>query len=793
MKIERFSVPPCDTRNANMSQIQYDINRAAWIWHPDAPSAGGMVRFTLDFEVSEENFELLFQISADNRFELYTDVEYTCMGPDRSDINHWSFSSYKLSLSRGRHSFRADVYWYREGLPLAQMSHGAGFVFAVIDEKSRPFFNTGSAPWKCALIDGIDFAPGGWAIGNTGVFNVSKLHGKLEFTAPSTVRNALGTNEYGVLSDARKLYPSHLPEQIRKTYTGKITVRGVVNGEYPDGAPFDKESVNSPEIAKWQAFMCGETKSLMIESSRTVNVLLDFNDYLCAYPVLKAVGSDSSIGVYWAESLYSGAGASEKGNRSEVEGKIFRFEVQHDVFHDFMPESQKVSSLWWRAGRFVLIRIKTNSKPLLIEEQTFEESRYPLENESDIILNDEKLDSVKDMMLRALQACSHETFMDCPFYEQLMYVGDTRLEALSAYTLTRDKRLPERALELFSWSQSEWGDLISERYPCSAAQLSGTFSLIWPLLVRDFMMYRRFDSDSAFRTIRSRVRRMITAFSEYVNSDGLIENMPGWSFCDWVPAWAYGVPSGNTSPSCCSIYSLHYLLALQAASELEAYLPEGGGAFESYYASCSERTAKALLEKFYVREKSLFSDDLSHNHYSVHAQALALLCGILPMGDAENTVYAMLDSKDAAQPTVYYIFYLFEALKKYGFGDRIFNYTSIWTNMKALGAVTTWEMPEPTRSDCHAWGSHLYYHYFATIAGIRPDSPGFKTVRVTPSFGPLDHITGSLVHPDGAIEFDLKKDSSGLAHGFIILPETCKGRFACGGRGKLLSGGRNEI
>ena len=35
--------------------------------------------------------------------------------------------------------------------------------------------------------------------------------------------------------------------------------------------------------------------------------------------------------------------------------------------------------------------------------------------------------------LRTLEMCSHDTSMDCPYYERLNYVGDTRLQSLVAY------------------------------------------------------------------------------------------------------------------------------------------------------------------------------------------------------------------------------------------------------------------------------------------------------------------------------------------------------------------------
>ena len=40
------------------------------------------------------------------------------------------------------------------------------------------------------------------------------------------------------------------------------------------------------------------------------------------------------------------------------------------------------------------------------------------------------------------------------------------------------------------------------------------------------------------------------------------------------------------------------------------------------------------------------------------------------------------------------------------------------------------EIPDAgTRSDCHAWGAHPVFHFYATVLGIRPAAPGFRRVN----------------------------------------------------------------
>ena len=137
----------------------------------------------------------------------------------------------------------------------------------------------------------------------------------------------------------------------------------------------------------------------------------------------------------------------------------------------------------------------------------------------------------------------------------------------------------------------------------------------------------------------------------------------------------------------------------------------------------------------------------------------------------------MLNKKNISVPTLYFIHYLFDTFQKFGAGEKILDYMQLWTGMLEKGAVTTWETPEPTRSDCHAWGAHLYHHYFASLAGIRPASAGFKTISLQPRLGSLKEIKGSLVHPDGFIHFHLVNEGNGKVSGNISLPEGISGTY----------------
>ena len=96
------------------------------------------------------------------------------------------------------------------------------------------------------------------------------------------------------------------------------------------------------------------------------SALIDLHDYVCAYPELEAEGGgeDAEIQIAWQESLYL-PGCREKGNRDEICGKCFPVSVQWDLFRRLDPcRCRKYRSVSWRAGRYLLISVKTGRMEL---------------------------------------------------------------------------------------------------------------------------------------------------------------------------------------------------------------------------------------------------------------------------------------------------------------------------------------------------------------------------------------------------------------------------------------------
>ena len=67
-----------------------------------------------------------------------------------------------------------------------------------------------------------------------------------------------------------------------------------------------------------------------------------------------------------------------------------------------------------------------------------------------------------------------ETYMDCPFWEQMQYPMDTRLQALFTYVCSTDTKLARKALQDFHDSILPMG-LVQGRAPSNPLQVISTF------------------------------------------------------------------------------------------------------------------------------------------------------------------------------------------------------------------------------------------------------------------------------------------------------------------------------
>ncbi|MFZ6030278.1 MAG: alpha-L-rhamnosidase [Chloroflexota bacterium] len=753
---------------------------AKWITCP-----GAQVPFVAAFRLAllltgGSEAPIRIHVSADERYELFLDGKRIGRGPERGAPDRWYYESYDLALPPGEHRLVARVWALGALAADAQMSVFPGFLLAAEGEWANRL-NTGTAPWKTRLLTGYTFIKPFHAQWKGACVQMDGTPSPWDeaYAANETSRLRAGWQEPQVLGPgiakrigwtlppSHLLHPATLPPMFEEPVpAGNVRYVGDACVHPGDGALIRAADSLPNEVPAWEALLAG-TCSLIVPAHTQRRAIVDLNEYYCAFPeVVTSNGKNGKVRLNWAEALYETPNARQhrKGNRNEIEGKYFF--GQGDTFLPDGSTAHTFEPLWWSAGRYLEIVVETAEEPLIVERLALHERRYPLEMESTFESDDPRLEATTPLLVRGLQMCANETYFDCPYYEELQYGGDMRLEALVNYVMSRDDRLARKALDVFDASRLASG-MTQSRYPNRDMQIIPSWTLWWVAMARDYAYWR---SDPGFvRQLMPGVRATMEGFQRWIGRDGLLHAPEGWNIFDWVPEWSQdaGCPPDAVS-GVSGVLNWHLVYTLVLYADLEERLNEPLLAERAAWQAID--LAQRATQAFWDEERGLLADDLAHRYFSEHTQCLALLSDQLTRPRQARLAEGLLGDPHLARTTVYASHYLFETYRKLHRVDALFERLPLWFDLVANGFKTGVEKPEPSRSDCHGWSSHPLYHYFATILGIRPGNLGFCSVEIIPQLGPLTHACGRLVHPNGGeIVLEVQRTGNEL-HGKIRLP-----------------------
>jgi hypothetical protein len=531
--------------------------------------------------------------------------------------------------------------------------------------------------------------------------------------------------------------------------------------------------------------------SVLIAPNTKATILFDQGYLTNTYPsFLFSKGTSAKVYVTYSEGLYSDN--KKKGNRNEIEGKNIIGQI--DTFLLDGGANREYSPLWFRTYRYLEVNIETANEPLVFHSLKAEFTGYPFKETGFFSSNDSSLQKIWEVGWRTARLCAGETYYDCPYYEQLQYVGDTRIQALISLYVSGDDRLMRKAINSLSWSRSSEG-ILRSRYPARYDQFIPPFSLYWINMVHDYWMHRT--DDSFIRSHIATIKTIIDWYADKIDpSTGMLGAMPHWNFTDWPKEWPWdensplgGVPPGAISGSS-SILSLQLSYTLGDAIDLlEAY---GEKSEAKKYEQLKETINKSVRKNCYNKQRGLIADDIAFTSYSQHASIMGILSDAFSDKEQRLIFENLTSDKSLIQATVYFQFYLFRAMKKVGLADKYLDYLGTWRDMLANGLTTFAEQPEPSRSDCHAWSASPNYDLLATVCGIEPNAAGFKVIRIAPNLGYLSSIEGAVAHPLGIIEVDLRKMNNRII-GKVSLPKGTSGIFILDKKQIKLCAGENYI
>lgn len=688
---------------------------ARWI-HPSADPSGevGLFAFRLRFEGKAAS---RVRVSADQRYRLYLNGTQVEFGPARSEPWTWNFEEVDLGpwLEEGENTLLALVWSFGSMAPMAQMTCRTGFILEG-EGVSTP------AGWECARVPG--FAFGSYTDNMDPTYFVVGPGERIDGEVLPSWWSLAGNDSLG-WEQAKSFWPGTpgmadikgpiigWPGKEEGTGVGEspwlLTPRAIPSMLYEDTGL-------RPQRVDWATGIRSAFGSLTLTDGE--EVLLDFEELLTAFPRIRASGG-GVLEVSYAEALI---GEDWKGNRNEVVGK--RFRGASDFFVTGQNESV-FEPLWWRCFRYVLLRAKG---PVQVESFVPVVTGYPLLDEARWESSGHRHGEIYQAALRTCRLCAGETYFDCPYYEQLQYLGDTRIQAQIGRYLSRDRRLQKQAVDAFARSVARCG-LTQSRYPSREPQIIPGFSLWWIHMLADQHLY---DPEGVNPDHLGLAQGVLDWFVWAIQE---APERAYWAFVDWVPAWEAGVPPGGLRSVC---HTLHLVWTqavfarLTGDDELRDEVRESLWSFPEHEGRVVDLTWDPEAEA------------------SEHSLALRRLL-FLELG-LEVPEWPSVLPEGCHRTTYFYSWYRHQAQAELDYEVLL----AEWRDQLDRGLTTFAENPEPTRSDCHAWSSHPILGFFQRVAGVTSDGPGWSRALIRPNPGSLDRFSALIPHPAGDLTVSLE-------------------------------------
>jgi len=748
---------------------------AGWIAAPNDPGTEyGIYYFRKSIDLADKPASFIIHVSADNRYKLYVNGALISLGPARSDSYYWEYETVDLApyLTKGKNTIAALVWNEAQYRPAAQVTIRTAFIIQG-NTPAEDLLNTNRS-WKCFRDNGHQLIPGYFFAASRGEMVDMNQAVTADWTAanfddsawPSA--NKVGDGKLKGMSWGSdwNLVPSPLlPREMVYQRIPALRMAAGVNA--PAGFPATKTAVTIP-------------------ANTTAVLLLDQTVETNAYVTLNfSGGKDAGISLGYAESMFEkGSNGRRKGNRNDVEGKEFIGRIDSLISNG--QTSQSFTTLNFRTYRYLRVIVHTKDQPLVIDDIYGTFTAYPFKRTAVFNSSDTTIKQILDIGWRTARLNAWETYTDCPYYEQLQYIGDTRIQALISYYNTSDDRLARSALTMMDHSRLAEG-VTRSCYPSNGTQIISTFSLWYICMLHDYWMYR---GDNDF--IKDKLvgeRAVLDFFSKYQLPDGSVKNTPYWAFVDWSGNFAGGIDGPD---GCAAIYDLQLLWAYQWAAEMEAKvgLPD----LAKLYSEKAAQLKATINRKYWDAAKGLYADNILKKDYSQHANSLAILTGTAAPAQVAGICHKMLTDSTLTQCSIYFKYYLHQALIKGGLGNDYISWLDKWRENIKWGLTTWAEYSDvaTTRSDAHAWGSSPNIEFFRTVLGIDSYAPGFSKVKVEPHLGNITNVSGEIPHPNGKVSVQYKLENSRWKIA-ITLPKNTSGILVWKAKVYPLKAGENSF
>ncbi len=509
------------------------------------------------------------------------------------------------------------------------------------------------------------------------------------------------------------------------------------------------------DVADPGALICRDGE--VTEVAAGVEMLYDFGEQNCGFWEFEVdAAAGTVIDLYAIEYI-------------APDGRLQHAEHNRNVMRYVCREGrQRFISLKRRSGRYLFLTVTNAARPARFNYLGLVESTYPVQRIGEFRCSDQRLNRIWEMSERTLKLCMEDTFTDCPLYEQTLWVGDARSEALFAFPVFGAYDLARRCIELAGRSLERY-PLVGGQLPSSWDCLLPAWSFMWGMSVWDYYFET---GDAEFvRKVWPMVRENLDGARAWVDpSTGLFSAME-WNMFDWCPT------------DCGQPFVLYLSMFMAGAVDAALKLAEVAGdpAWAGDFRGVRADLA-AAIDRVWDAERGQWPDTIDADgapatQGAVHTSMLAVLYDLTSPANRDRAAANVMAPPEemirVCSPFASLYYYM--ALEKLGReADVVAAIGADYREMLKLGESTVWETylspgdpasPDyfPTRSHCHGWSSAPLYFLPRIVLGVKAVGVGASVIEISPVMtAGIDYAAGRIATIKGPVEVEWERSGDRL-------------------------------
>lgn len=407
--------------------------------------------------------------------------------------------------------------------------------------------------------------------------------------------------------------------------------------------------------------------------------------------------------------------------------------------------------------RFVRVEFFDCASPVQADAFGLRTEVYPVDYRGYFSCSDALLNGIWRAGRKSLHFCMQEYYLDAVKRDRMLWVGDTRAEALYNYYLFGDT-----ALFRFCWNEmakcayadgsipSAWGE---------GASLLWDYNAWWVVAFHDYLLHT---GDAEFlRKHAENICRAADFMLSRCGKDGLY-SIPENPFPRWMVVL-------DKTVGVSSFHNEVFLRALETALEVCELIGNEAGA-EKYRRQLA--VSRPAIEALRARNP-VYESQSQHRHST----------GCFEIAE---DLFKHGRSADALKFIRDYWGKMLRETEADTLAEGFYGHEGAYASQNDPDSVPTFI------SYCHGWTAGPDALLPREVAGIRPLEPGFRRFSVSPAMADLTALKAVVPTPHGEIAVALRQEN-GEIHGSLLVPESCTAEVTVNAKTLRLSAGKHRL